>query len=58
MQSYKRDRTRLVLRDYVRLTPRNGKYTATTRAERVAFESSLLSMLSGRRKKEPLQPSG
>jgi hypothetical protein len=57
MQSYKRARAQLILRDYVRLTPRNGKYSATTRIERSAFESAVLSLLSGGRKKEPLQPS-
>jgi hypothetical protein len=41
MQSYKRERAQLVLADYVRLTPRNGKYTDAMR---------------GARKKEPLQP--
>jgi hypothetical protein len=57
MHSYKRDRARLVLRDYVRLTPRNGKYTEVLRVERRVFEGTVLGLLSGARKKEPLQPS-
>jgi hypothetical protein len=44
MKSYKRDRARLVLRDYVRLTPRNGKYSESMLAERTCFESALLAM--------------
>jgi hypothetical protein len=42
MRSYKRDRAQLVLRDYVRLTPRNGKYTEALHAERTAFEDRVL----------------
>jgi hypothetical protein len=57
MRSYKGDRARLVLRNYVRLTPRNGKYTEAMRAERSAFEGALLALRAGR-KKEPLQPCG
>jgi hypothetical protein len=34
LRSYKRERTRLALAHYVRLTPRNGKYTSAIRAER------------------------
>jgi hypothetical protein len=58
LQSYKRERARLALADYVRLTPRNGKYTETMRAARHVFENALLSLVSGDRKKEPLQPRG
>ena len=29
LKSYKRERAALILQDYVRLTPRNGKYTQT-----------------------------
>ncbi len=58
MQSYKRDRALLALNDYVRLTPRNGKYTNAMRAERAAFESGLLDLLATGSKREPLQPCG
>lgn len=34
LKSYKRERAVLVLRDYVRLTPRNGKYTQGLRKNR------------------------
>jgi hypothetical protein len=44
MQSYKRDRARLALSEYVRLTPRNGKYSETMLVERGAFESTLLGL--------------
>ena len=42
--SYKRLRAELVLADYGRLTPRNGKYTADQRAARQAFERKLLAL--------------
>lgn len=58
MQSYKRDRARLALSNYVRLTPRNGKYTEQMRAEREVFESTLLGLLAAAQKKKPLQPDG
>lgn len=58
MQSCKRDRARLALRDYVRLTPRNGKYNETVRVERGAFESTLLGLRPGDPIKKPLQPCG
>lgn len=38
LRSYKRERARLVLDHYVKLTPRNGKYGDTLIAERAAFE--------------------
>ena len=47
MTSYKRQRARVVLADYVRLTPRNGKYTEYMRAEREAFENLVLSLRAG-----------
>ena len=58
MKSYKGERARLALKDYVRLTPRNGKYTEPMRVERGAFESALLGLRAGRPRKEPLQPGG
>lgn len=58
MKSYKGERARLALKNYVRLTPRNGKYTEPMRAERGAFENALLGLRAGRARKEPLQPRG
>lgn len=37
LQSYKQERAKLVLKDYVRLTPRNGKYTPRQSDERETF---------------------
>jgi hypothetical protein len=42
--SYKRLRAELMLTDYSRLTPRNGKYTGDQRAARNAFERKLLAL--------------
>lgn len=58
MQSYKGARARLVLRDYLRLTPRNGKYTEETLVERGAFEVALLRLRATESKRKPLQPCG
>ena len=44
LRSYKRMRARLVLDCYIRLTPRNGKYTPEIAAERQRFESALLEL--------------
>lgn len=44
MRSYKFDRARLALRDYLRVTPRNGRYTADVAAARHMFETALLSI--------------
>jgi len=44
LRSYKRLRASLILRDYVRLTPRNGKYSPAVRKERKAFEQAVLSI--------------
>lgn len=35
LKSYKRQRAELILRDYVKLTPRNGKYTSEIMAEKI-----------------------
>jgi hypothetical protein len=42
--SYKAERCALVLRNYLRLTPRNGKYTVKLAEERSRFESHFLSI--------------
>lgn len=39
---YKKDRCRLILRDYLRLTPRNGKYIVTLKDERRRFIKAVL----------------
>ena len=44
LKSYKQERARLILRDYVRLTPRNGKYSPELKAERQRFESAVLAL--------------
>jgi hypothetical protein len=44
LRSYKSARARLVEQHYVRLTPRNGKYSASTLAARQAFEAALLAL--------------
>jgi hypothetical protein len=43
LRSYKRRRAELVRDAYLRLTPRNGKYTPALLAERKRFEEHLLS---------------
>jgi hypothetical protein len=47
MKSHKTDRAALALQDYVRLTPRNGKYAPATTAERKTFEERLLAIRAG-----------
>jgi hypothetical protein len=42
LKSYKRERADLILQDYVRLTPRNGKYTQGLRKLRQDFEQQVL----------------
>lgn len=42
LRTYKRERARLILRDYLRLTPRNGYYTDALRTEREKFETAVL----------------
>jgi hypothetical protein len=49
LRSYKRLRAQLILKHYILLTPRNGKYTATLRAQRSLFESELLGIRVGAR---------
>jgi hypothetical protein len=44
LRSYKRRRAELVRDCYVRLTPRNGKYTPAILAERRRFEDDLLAL--------------
>jgi hypothetical protein len=44
LKSYKARRARLALTEYVRLTPRNGKYDPVLRARRSEFETKLLAI--------------
>jgi hypothetical protein len=44
LKSYKRDRATLILRDYLTVTPRNGKYTAEILARKKEFEQAVLSI--------------
>jgi hypothetical protein len=44
LHSYKAARAELVLKDYIRLTPRNGKYEGSEQAERERFELELLAI--------------
>ncbi len=53
MKSYKARRASLALNDYVRLTPRNGKYKPAVVRERERFERQLLATRPG---KEPFAP--
>ena len=42
LRGYKTRRAKLILRDYIKLTPRNGKYTPEQRLARKHFESCVL----------------
>lgn len=42
LRSYKRNRATLILQDYLRLTPRNGRYTEQQKVEREQFEQLVL----------------
>ena len=44
LQSYKRERAQLVLQDYLRLTPRNGKYSAEQTRQREQFVETFLKL--------------
>jgi hypothetical protein len=44
MKGYKAQRAELVLNDYVRLTPRNGKYNQALLAERERFVEAFFSL--------------
>lgn len=42
LKTYKADRSEIILRDYIRLTPRNGRYTAEVKRARNEFENRVL----------------
>ena len=44
LKSYKHDRATLILKDYLTVTPRNGKYTAEILARKKVFEQTVLSI--------------
>lgn len=44
LRTYKRQRAEVILIDYLRLTPRNGKYSRELLAARHAFEEELLAI--------------
>jgi hypothetical protein len=44
LKSYKRDRAALILKEYLAVTPRNGKYTAEILANKEIFEKTVLSI--------------
>lgn len=44
LKSYKGERAVLILQDYVRLTPRNGKYSPSLKSARKLFEKQILAI--------------
>ena len=44
LKSYKRDRAAAILRHYLTVTPRNGKYTAEMLTRKIKFEESVLAI--------------
>lgn len=44
LRTYKARRAALILRNYIALTPRNGKYTAEQRRAREEFENAILAI--------------
>ncbi len=44
LRTYKRRRAALILRDYIRLTPRNGKYPESVKLARDDFEAAVLAI--------------
>jgi O-phosphoseryl-tRNA(Cys) synthetase len=47
LRTYKSKRARLILRDYLTLTPRNGKYSRQQLLERNQFETAVLQIKPG-----------
>ena len=42
LRSYKAKRAKIILNDYISLTPRNGKYTKDLKQKRMRFEKAVL----------------
>lgn len=58
LRTYKKQRAELALKHYLRLTPRNGKYTPQLLAERAAFEREFLRIIApGKTSGKTLKPS-
>jgi hypothetical protein len=53
LRSYKQYRAQVVLTDYVRLTPRNGKYSEAVLAARDHFEAEVLALRAHHRPAAP-----
>jgi hypothetical protein len=58
LRSYKRTRAQLVLNHYLRLTPRNGKYTPEIAAARQKFEAAVLDLRARRCSPEAAAQAG
>ena len=44
LKTYKLKRAKLILKDYLKLPPRNGKYTPELKSERLRFENGVLNI--------------
>jgi len=44
LRTYKSERSAIILRDYISLTPRNGKYSEKQLKERITFEHAVLAI--------------
>lgn len=51
LRTYKAERASLILRDYVRLTPRNGRYSPEQKEERTKFIEVFLNLRHNARQK-------
>lgn len=58
LKSYKADRAALILKHYLRLTPRNGKYTTYQQAKRETFIQRFLKLRPNQRKGSSEIPKG
>jgi hypothetical protein len=47
LRTYKRKRAEMILANYLRLTPRNGKYTKILQLERTKFEEAFMNTKPG-----------
>ncbi len=52
LQSYKVKRASLILKDYIKLTPRNGKYTNEQKSKKIKFENQVLGIKANPASKE------
>lgn len=48
LQSYKRLRAELILSDYLKVTPRNGKYSSELLVKKKKFEMAVLTIKANR----------